>query len=367
MAYGQLELITDNYILTPDMIIPSSQAAGTISGAQKTGTGVATLILEGSFTGRENVTYEAEIDSVAGGQEVGQATFKWRSSDNAVGVWQETGVLTRTSPLYALGTEGVTIGWIGRTGNDFEVGDRWQWFTSAVYGPKNLLDRNRMTAWRSTGIIDESLIFNFGTPDYALVIILHDHNLTANATVTIEGNYTDSWTSPDWNLALDPSQDPIFAYIFPGDDYAFFRLHLEDPTNPAAYLEAANVLLGSQTSLERVNADWGSRSQDGYVLQSNQSMSGVSRRYAYASQRTLELTFGATVKSNDVATLQEIQASLIDPDTKQVKPLWIHLFKDQPETLSLHDWENIEAFSHEFSSYLLNSGISLVFPEAVKV
>ena len=76
---------------------------------------------------------------------------------------------------------------------------------------------------------------------------------------------------------------------------------------------------------------------------------------------------GNLVKAPDVQNILDIQTALIDADTHRIKPLFVHLFADQEETLRLFDWQNIGSWTRQYFAFLLNSGITFELEEVVKV
>jgi hypothetical protein len=369
--YGPLRLIYNNFITSYTMLTLSSQASGKLSGSSKDGTGVARQNLTGPFTGEFDLSFDLEIDSIAGGVSVGQATFKWRNSASGAGVWEETGILTRTTPEYALSADGlgtgITVGHTALTGADFALADAWKWYCRATYGAQRLLDLDRMTTWRTTADSAENIVIDLGSAQTPTLFILGDHNLTAAATVTLEGNASDSWGSPSFSYEFTSIADPLYYYIPTTETYRYWRITFVDSANPDTYIEAANLFLGTYLQLTQVNAVWGSRARDGYVLQANTSQSGVMRRYSYGEQQTLDLLFGNTLSNADITSLLTLQTAQIDDDTNLVLPLWVHFFSDTATTLKLMDWGNLGTFSHQYFQYLLNSGAIMRLVEVVKV
>jgi len=369
MAYGPLHFAYSNYITSNVMISPDSQEDGFFSGVRTSGSGVALAEFTGPFQGAFDLTITVEIDSIAGGTEIGEATFKWRTSDTATGSWEETGVPTTTSP-YALSADGLgtnmSIAFTGGVGNDFALADSSAIICKATYGPEKLLDRNRMTVWRSDTSTSERIVIDLGAAKTPTLFILHDHNLTSGASVTLDANASDSWGSPSLSYSFTTITDPLYYYI-PSGTYRYWSLNISDAGNPDGYIEAANMFLGTYEALKKVNGEWGSTIENGRVIRSNRSNVNVLRRYDYGQQKSLSLNFGNTVSNDDIDTLIDIQESLIDSDTRRILPCWIHGFSDQADTLRLMDWENLPTFSHAYFSYLLNSGVSLQWSEVVKI
>lgn len=368
MAYGQLRFMPTNKIQNVSEITLSSQASGRISGVKKRGSGSAVMKRFGPFQGAFGLSYYIEVDSVSAGVSVGQATIRWRTSDTPEGDWESSGVLTATSPAIALSADGlgtnITINFTGAPGDDFVLGDNWQFECRANFGGEFLIDRNRNTYWKSTGIASENIVIDYGTPTKITAAILQDHNFTAAATVKFQANASDSWGSPSVDYTFATITDPLIYYL--DATYQYNRWLIEDPTNTDAFLQVANIMHSEYLTLQKVNSIWGAQQVPGMRLQENESEPGVLRRYWYADRDDLVLDFGRTLSNADVATLITMAETLRDTDNKQILPLWVHQFYDQPETLRLRDWRNIDAWQRVISSYLLNSDTSLIFHEAVK-
>jgi hypothetical protein len=369
MAYGALRLLYANYITAASMMTASTWATGRVSGSAKIGTGVATMEISGSYAGAYDLSYLAEIDNVSGGTEIGEATFAWRNNLTS-GSWEETGVLTRTSPAYALSADGLStdlsIAHTGGIGDDFALDDSWQWEARAIYAVKNLIDLNRMTTWRSTSTAD-TITINLGSAQTPAVFLIQDHNLTSSATVKLQGNASDSWGAPSFDYTFSTIEDALIYYFTATQNYQYWRLDISDATNPDGYIEIALMYLGTYTQLNKINAEWGSSEVPGALLQNNVSESGVTRRYYYAAQTKLNLNFGNTLNNADVTTIVSMQSNLIDTSTKRVFPFWVHQFYDQNETARLMDWMNLGSWTREYFAYLLNSGVTFELSEVVKV
>jgi hypothetical protein len=351
------------------MLTLSSQANGRKSGSKKTGSGSAIIDITGPFQGAFDLSYTIEIDSIGAGTEVGQATFRWRTSDTTAGAWEQTGVTTATTPVIALSADGlgtnIKVSWTGALGNDFALGDTWQFECRANYGGERLLDRNRNTYWKTTGITSENIVIDYGAATKVTASVLHDHNFTSSAVVKFQANATDSWGSPSVDYTFTTITDALVYYH--DSTYRYNRWLIADTTNTESFLRVANIMSTEYLALSKVNADWGSSQTPGLQMQANESEPGVLRRYLYATRNGLALDFGRTLTNADITNLITMQEDLADTVTKQVKPLWLHLFYDQSETLRLMDWQNIDDWQRSYSSYLLNAVNSLTFSEAVKV
>lgn len=361
MSYGAPRFLYQNQITAASMITASSQATGIVGGAQKVGTGAAVMQAVGAFSHTQNLTYLVQIDAVGTG-EIGSSTYRWRTSATAVGSWEASGVTTSTT-LTAL-NYGVMVSWPAVSGSVFVLNDSWYFEATAVFGAANLLDLDRNTVFRFTGDTSESFVIDLGSAQLVTALILHDHNLTAAATINLYAHTSDSWGSPDYSNTGITSQDPVSEYL--SETYRYWKIELADAANPDGYLEFAGLYLGTYLELEIPSPKEDYPISYGYLSQSNESTSGVQCRKAVTSQIGLTLDFGNTVSNNDVASLVAMQGSLVDiGETGKISPLYVHQFFDEPDSLRLMDWQNIIKFERRYYRYLLNS-VSLSFLEKVK-
>lgn len=134
-------LVTD----AATQITASSIFSGALGTARKEGTGSASMDVGGAFTGSGVLEYLVRIDSVAGGAEVGQATFRWKTSDDST--WVATGVTT--SSTFVTLNNGVQVKWTSGTGDDFALNDEWTFKAVRQFGVSKILDPDPDTKWRS--------------------------------------------------------------------------------------------------------------------------------------------------------------------------------------------------------------------------
>jgi len=355
MAYGQLRFLYDNRVTSLDMITPGSQATGIVSGGQKTiGTESAILVAVGSYSGAEDLLYTVQIDSTTPGVSVGQATFRWRTSETASG-WEASGVTT-SSTLLTL-NYGVKIAWQSGDGNDFAVGNTWIFNANAIFGPGRLIDHERNTIFRTGSTY--TVVIDLGSAQQITAFALLDHNVTTGGTFTLQANTSDSWGSPAYSQVVT-IQDPMYLYL--DETYRYWRLVPVD--GAISYFEAGELFLGQYTELEKCNADWGAVQTNGYVLYSNNSYTGLQRRKAYAKQRKLNLSFPLT-SNTDIDTITTMQDALVDLETGEVNPLLVHLYYDEADKLYYMDWDNINAWGVEFFRVGWNN-MTMQFTEQVK-
>lgn len=114
----------------------SSVVAGRVSSVAPQKTGSAVLVAQGPYTGQEGRAYTVQIDSVSPGNEIGQATFRWRRDDSAS--WEASGQATSASLVSQ--DNGVQIRWNAGAGDDFALYDLWNFLAEQVHSPAALVD-----------------------------------------------------------------------------------------------------------------------------------------------------------------------------------------------------------------------------------
>ena len=196
---GNGRFLDDDLSPTISQFTASSVRDGQVGLAVKTGSGSAVGLAGGAYTGSLDCQYRVEIDSIAGGAEVGQATFRWR--DGSVTGWNASGVLTSASPVTL--NSGVTMKWTTGAGADFVVGDRWDFLTAAFFGFRQLIDRDPDTGFCTKTLASPEWIRrDLGAATRVTACLIDFHNLTAAATVAIKGNAADTWGAPSYSLAI---------------------------------------------------------------------------------------------------------------------------------------------------------------------
>ena len=105
-----------------------------------------------------------------------------------------------------------------------------------------LLDTRLSRLGRTIGVDDEWIKFSFTSAVSASYCLIYNHNITASATVTIQGNATDVWTSPSLEETL--TIDDVCYADWTSASYQYWRLYIDDPTNTDEYIQLSKVVLG---------------------------------------------------------------------------------------------------------------------------
>jgi hypothetical protein len=344
---GAARALYTNMITAASMLTPTSERAGVVGIAVKRGTGSATAQAGGSYTGATSPRqYVVEIDSVAGGTEVGQATFRWRPGDATT--WSASGVATSSSPVTL--ESGITIFWTGGSGADFALADRWTITVDKPFGKAGLLDRDRDTEWRS---VDASalvrIVVDLGSAQAPDVIALLDHNLRSTATLAVKANASDAWGSPPLSETITWQDDHVLRYLQTTPrSYRYWALELTDVGNPDGYLRASELFLGGYLELsQNFDPGWrrGRRAAAFGPAGDLRLPRGVS-----AMSEIIELDY-RVLPAADRASLLALWAAIYDERRGTVQPFILNFDPADPADVSLYEWEEPEIM---FRSPFLN-------------
>lgn len=325
---GKGRFLYDDLDAAVDQLAASSTRDGQVGLAVKNGTGAATATAGGAFTGATDLAYRVEIDSVAGGAEIGQATFRWR--DGSVSGWNASGVLTSAAPTTL--NNGVTITFTTGTGADCVVGDRWDFLCAAFYGLRQVLDRDRDTAWRSQTLASPEWIRrDLGSAQQVTAVVLADHNLSSGATIALAGNSADAWGAPAYTLAIPWAADLIVAYL--DQTYRYWRLELTDPTNPAGYLELGDWFLGTYFEpASNYARGWG---QDAVAVETIiRTDAGARRHLVQSTAEEFTLPYRLLTEA-DRTGFRALAAALRDTANLRGRPCWWNRDSDLPAETAL--------------------------------
>ncbi len=113
-----------------------------------------------------------------------------------------------------------------------------------------LIDTRLSRFGRTLGVTAEWLKFNFSSPVEISYLGILAHNLTSSAIVVLQGNTTDSWTTPAYEqtITITNGIDVVVELTTP-QTYAFWRLTMADTTNTAGYIQIGLIYLGDYIQL----------------------------------------------------------------------------------------------------------------------
>ena len=328
-----IRFLYSNKITSQSMITASSVRTGITSSALKDGSGSAVLTVAGTFSGTEDIEYIVEIDSISGGAEVGQATFKW--SDGGSG-YNASGVLTATAPITL--NNGVTIAFASGTGADFVVGDKWYFKAINNFSVAKMLDYNRDSFYRSSGLDDpNTFIIDLETAKAITGLVIYDHNISVDATITLQGNASDSWGAPSFEEVVTYNADKLLFYI-DSETYRYWRVVISDETNSDSYIQIGELFLGEYFEpVSNFSYSGGSREIESIITR-NKSQYGREFKRFFNNQRSFDYDFNYITDTDDFVTMFD---SLGDRDTGKINPIYLNESYSDLTDFWLTDFEKL--------------------------
>ncbi|HOD97826.1 MAG TPA: hypothetical protein PLT63_03530 [Syntrophales bacterium] len=320
---GKARFIYQNHIPDEDAFTVSSLQPGQVTAALKDGSGSASITVSGSFTGAVDKEYVIEIDSIAGGAEVGQATFKW--SDGG-GSWNASAVTTPSAPTEL--NSGVKVAFSSGDGADFVVGDRWYFKGINLFNAGKLIDLNRDSRYRSGSLEEPNTIdADMGSDQSVLVVVIFDHNFTSGAAISISGDSASTFDSgiggaPEYSESIVWNEDGIVHYMTTPSTYRYWRLSVEDTSNSDGYIEIGELLIGSYAELSRNYNYEFSRSQ-GFIFTQNETAMGIRRARYYNARRIIEIN-QTYLTLSDISKLENMAETLNSKSAGTMKPFYFN-------------------------------------------
>jgi hypothetical protein len=360
---SKARFLYNNLISVESMITVSSLKSGiVVTSAKKTGTGSATLAPSGSFSGAADTEYTVEIDSIAAGAEVGQATFRWR--DGSVTGWNATNVTT--SAVNILLNNDVYIKHTAGTGADFVLGDKWQFKGINLFNPAKMIDFDRDHVYRSAALeAPNTITINFGAGREVKALILFDHNLTSAAVITLEADAAATFDSgaggaPQFTESITWAADKILHYLTTATTKQYWRVKITDAANPYAYIEIAELYLGSYMELSN-NYVYGEPTDTIFLETINSTPYGIERKRYHNTLESFTLDF-AGAPDTDITAIKAMLATLSNRATGQRKPLY---FNHNPAISSDVLLVDVTSFPRQ-NTFIDRNGFSLDMKEVAR-
>jgi len=172
----------------------------------------------------------------------------------------------------------------------------------------NFKNQMRSKCWRSTDVTSENVVFDLiTTEEIDSVVVLWTKEdgpkLSDSATITIQANATNVWTSPAVSqvLTINDTYEIASYYFSNAKSYRYWRIVITDPGNPYGYLEIGKIWLGSSIQIQNA--------QNGFKFyltdQSVQSTTPFGHAYTdvYPTLASLDFTY-ANMTYADYALLE---------------------------------------------------------------
>lgn len=312
-----------NLLSDPAQVSVSSAQPGMVGMPVAQARGTAVAYASGLHQGGQDRVFLLEIDSLAAGDGVGQATFRWRRGDH--GDWEGLGLTTQRSFLDL--ADGVRVKWVSGAGPDFVKGDAWSILAGRNQGPALLLDRDRDTTWQATGRAAESITMDLGASQAVAALVLADHNLTDQAQVILMASeQAGNWQAPAYSQALAVTRPHLCA--LPGQAFHHWRLAISDPANPAGTISASLLYLGHCFQPSRM---FGARYTR--TLVAGRSTTATDAGKVAGSARGLAESWRISFRGlgqADVAGFQAMYQAVHDPLSGRLSPLFFTPFGEDP-------------------------------------
>ena len=131
---------------------------------------------------------------------------------------------------------------------------------------ENLRDQLRSKVWRTTSVTSQSVVVDLLTSESidSIGVFFRANQpirLTGGAVIRIEGNASSDFSSPLFSqvMTLDADSGVISAFFTTPENHRYWRLFIDDPGNPFAGLEIAQLVIGGSEKFDGVSRGfkWG--------------------------------------------------------------------------------------------------------------
>jgi hypothetical protein len=216
---------------------------------------------------------------------------------------------------------------------------------SADYPASNLKNRLFKVHHRTTGFTSEWWKWDLGSPKDIYAFIFWYHNFQSGAAIKIQANPTDAWDSPAFEETLTWSSFKLVRYFPSAKTYQWWRLLVQDATNPDGYLRGGRPFLGGYFEPSRnCHKDWKKTIVD--LSEIDYSLGGQ----AFANEKDVYYRFDFSFPS--ILTPDDISFDEIGKSVAKKKALFITIDPADPVNStyyvhSLTDWEIVHVFANK--------------------
>lgn len=131
---------------------------------------------------------------------------------------------------------------------------------------KNLTTTILRETWRSSGVgLQEIVIQANDTSEAIDTFAILNHNFTDLATVTLQANTVNNFSSPPVSLTIPWNEKHMVLLQDLGTAYSYFKISILDPTNPCGYIEIGRIIGGTSftfTQNEDITDDFSLQTED---------------------------------------------------------------------------------------------------------
>lgn len=178
--------------------------------------------------------------------------------------------------------------------------------------------------------------------NYCLIV---DHNFTSGATIKIQANTSNSWTTPPVDQTLTYNSGTIIYNFTATQTYRYWRLYVNDSSNPDTYLQISKVWLGDYLQLPYM-----SKSQKIPTASTSTSQESISGQ-SYGDKKLI-YNYG-TITFPFVTDTEKTQIDAVFEIVDKTDPLYILVWEEdltfQPPIYSRLttdlDWSRVEGIT----------------------
>jgi hypothetical protein len=158
--------------------------------------------------------------------------------------------------------------------NEWDIGTLTALTEETNFPASNTRHRWHKKTWRSTAVdVAQWLKVDRGRSLPGMrAFINRNNNFSSGATIKIQGNASDVWTSPAYNQTLGYNTHTIAHILRDNQELQWWKHEITDTGNPDGYLEAGRIFLGPIWEPERNFAPGGGQKSrnDGSILSSSE-------------------------------------------------------------------------------------------------
>lgn len=186
----------------------------------------------------------------------------------------------------------------------------------SIFVASEIIHPHLSRVWKATS--NESwLIFDLGEEKEVDALILGNTSLTDSASITIEGNTVNDFTSPPFTSTFTGED----YHLFNNATYRWFKISFSDPTGPATRI--GNIFLGQKSSMPAVSSEWSSE----YISQSVRTIGLSGQVFGNIGYKSKSFSFEFPVLTN------EEKNTLIDlfEINDKVTPFWCIVWENSTD------------------------------------
>lgn len=118
------------------------------------------------------------------------------------------------------------------------------------YPAEYVQDQDLAATWRTTGDTSENIVIDLGAAASVDCAAIFGHNLTASATIKIQGHTADSWASPDVDETITAATYGLM-HFFTSASKRYWRFTFADASNPDGYIEIGRLMVGANLTITK--------------------------------------------------------------------------------------------------------------------